>query len=102
MLKACLFAIDKYFDDHGVRVPVMASVTIFEGGRTLSAQTVEACWNSISHADLLSVGMNCALGPEQLRPYIEELSRDRAGLRQLLSQRRLAQRLWRLRRDAAR
>ncbi|HEV3136501.1 MAG TPA: methionine synthase, partial [Pirellulales bacterium] len=42
--------------------------------RTLSAQTVEACWNSISHADLLSVGMNCALGPEKLRPYIEELS----------------------------
>ena len=74
VLKACLFAIDKYFADHGVRLPVMASFTIFEGGRTLSAQTVEACWNSISHANLLSVGMNCALGPDKLRPYIEELS----------------------------
>ncbi|HEV7224811.1 MAG TPA: methionine synthase [Pirellulales bacterium] len=74
VLKACLFAIDKYFADHGVRLPVMASFTIFQGGRTLSAQTIEACWNSISHADLLSVGMNCALGPEHMRPYVEELS----------------------------
>jgi 5-methyltetrahydrofolate--homocysteine methyltransferase len=74
VMKACLFAIDRFFERSGVRVPVMASFTIFEGGRTLSAQTVEACWNSISHADLLSVGMNCALGPEKLRPYIEELS----------------------------
>jgi 5-methyltetrahydrofolate--homocysteine methyltransferase len=75
VLKACLFAIDKYFDDHGVRLPVMASFTIFQGGRTLSAQTIEACWNSISHADLLCVGMNCALGPEHMRPYVEELAR---------------------------
>ncbi|HEX4145293.1 MAG TPA: methionine synthase [Pirellulales bacterium] len=75
VLKACLFAIEKYFDDHGFRLPVMASFTIFEGGRTLSAQTVEACWNSISHANLLSVGINCALGPDKLRPYLEELSR---------------------------
>jgi len=75
VMKACLFAIDKYFDDHGVSLPVMASFTVFEGGRTLSAQTVEACWNSISHANLLSVGINCALGPDKLRPYIEELSR---------------------------
>jgi len=75
VLKACLFAIEKYFDDHGVRLPVMASFTIFDGGRTLSAQTVEACWNSISNANLLSVGMNCALGPDMLRPHVEELSR---------------------------
>ncbi len=75
VLKACLFAVDKYFEEHGVRLPVMASFTIFDGGRTLSAQTVEACWTSISHANLLSVGMNCALGPEMLRPYVEELSR---------------------------
>ena len=75
VLKAALFAIDQYFERSGVRLPVMASFTIFEGGRTLSAQTVEACWNSISHADLLSVGMNCALGPDMLRPYVEELSR---------------------------
>ena len=64
----------KYFDDHDVRLPVMASMTIFQGGRTLSAQTIEAAWNSIAHADLLSVGINCALGPEHMRPYLEELS----------------------------
>jgi 5-methyltetrahydrofolate--homocysteine methyltransferase len=75
VLKACLFAIEKYFDDHHIRLPVMASFTIFQGGRTLSAQTIEACWTSISHADLLSVGINCALGPEHMRPYVEELSR---------------------------
>ena len=75
VLKACLFAIDKYFEDHRLRLPVMASFTIFQGGRTLSAQTIEACWTSISHADLLSVGMNCALGPEHIRPYLEELSK---------------------------
>jgi 5-methyltetrahydrofolate--homocysteine methyltransferase len=75
VMKACLFAIDQYFEEHGVSVPVMASFTVFDGGRTLSAQTVEACWNSISHAKLLSVGINCALGPEMLRPYVEELSR---------------------------
>ena len=74
VLKACLFAIEKYFDDHGFRLPVMASFTIFERGRTLSAQTVEACWNSIAHANLLSVGINCALGPDKLRPHIEELA----------------------------
>ncbi|HWB14601.1 MAG TPA: methionine synthase [Pirellulales bacterium] len=75
VLKACLFAIEKYFDDHQIKLPVMASFTIFQGGRTLSAQTIEACWTSISHADLLSVGINCALGPEHMRPYVEELSR---------------------------
>ncbi|MGD9645633.1 MAG: methionine synthase [Pirellulales bacterium] len=75
VLKACLFAIDKYFADHGVRLPVMASFTIFNGGKTLSAQSVEAVWASISHAPLLSVGINCSLGPEMLRPYVEELSR---------------------------
>ncbi len=73
VLKACLFAIEKYFLEHNVRLPVMASITIFQGGRTLSAQTPEAAWLSISHADLLSVGINCALGPKQLRPYLEEM-----------------------------
>ena len=76
VLKSCLFAIDRYFAEHAdvKRLPVMASFTVFNGGRTLSAQTVEACWNSIAHANLFSVGINCALGPEKLRPYIEELS----------------------------
>ncbi|MCO6455316.1 MAG: methionine synthase [Pirellulaceae bacterium] len=75
-LKACLFAIDRYFTEHDVRLPVMVSVTITdEAGRTLSGQTIEAFWNSIAHVDLLSVGINCALGPEKMRPYIEELAR---------------------------
>jgi 5-methyltetrahydrofolate--homocysteine methyltransferase len=74
-LKAALFAIEKYFGDTGARLPVMASITITDAsGRTLSGQTVEACWNSISHAPLLSVGINCALGAKEMRPYIEELS----------------------------
>ena len=74
-LKACLFAIDRFFEEHGVRLPVLASVTIPDAsGRTLSGQTVAAMWNSISHFPLLSVGINCALGPERMRPYIEELS----------------------------
>ncbi len=74
VLKACLFAIEKYFDDSGNRVPVMASFTVFKDGRTLSGQTIEACWNSLAHVNLLSIGINCALGPEQVRPYVEELS----------------------------
>jgi 5-methyltetrahydrofolate--homocysteine methyltransferase len=74
-LKACLFAIEQFFADRQVRLPVMASVTITDAsGRTLSGQTVEAFWNSISHFDLLSVGINCALGPDKMRPYVEELS----------------------------
>jgi 5-methyltetrahydrofolate--homocysteine methyltransferase len=75
VLKACLHAIERVFADGGRRVPVMASFTVFEGGRTLSAQTVEACWTSISHIDLLSVGINCALGPEKLRTHVADLSR---------------------------
>jgi len=74
--KAALFAFEKYFEEAGRRVPVMVSVTITDNsGRTLSGQTVEAFWNSISHAKLLSVGINCALGGKQMRPYIQELSR---------------------------
>src|SRR2546430_12369381 len=73
-LKAALFAIQKLFDERGERIPVMASLTITDAsGRTLSGQTVEAAWNSISHAPLLSVGINCALGAKEMRPYIEEL-----------------------------
>ena len=74
-LKAALFAIDRYFESGGRRVPVMVSVTITDrSGRTLSGQTVEAFWNSISHMKPLSVGINCALGAKQMRPYIEELA----------------------------
>ncbi|HJT17073.1 MAG TPA: methionine synthase, partial [Thermoanaerobaculia bacterium] len=75
-LKAALFAIQKFFDDTGKRLPVMASITITDAsGRTLSGQTVEAAWNSISHAPLLTVGINCALGAKEMRPHIEELAR---------------------------
>ncbi|HZC58735.1 MAG TPA: methionine synthase, partial [Chthoniobacterales bacterium] len=75
-LKAALFAIDEYFEKLGYRLPVMASGTITDAsGRTLTGQTTEAFWISISHAPLLSVGLNCALGPKELRPYIEELAR---------------------------
>ena len=74
VLKACLFAIDKYFTDHGIRLPVMISGTIFENNRTLSAQTVEAFYLSVSHFDALSVGLNCAVGVDQMRPHIEALS----------------------------
>jgi 5-methyltetrahydrofolate--homocysteine methyltransferase len=74
-MKAALFAIEKCFLDLGRRLPVMASVTITDAsGRTLSGQTLEAFWNSISHAKLLTVGINCALGPENMRPYVEELA----------------------------
>jgi 5-methyltetrahydrofolate--homocysteine methyltransferase len=75
-LKACLFAIDRYFTETGNRLPVMVSATITDdAGRTLSGQTIEAFWNSVAHFDLLSVGINCALGPEKMRPYLEELSK---------------------------
>ncbi len=74
-LKAALFAIAKYFEDTGHSVPVIASGTITDAsGRTLSGQTLEAFCISISHFPLLGVGLNCALGPEELRPYVEELS----------------------------
>jgi 5-methyltetrahydrofolate--homocysteine methyltransferase len=74
-LKACLFAIEDCFQRLGVRLPTMVSVTITDrSGRTLSGQTLEAFCISIAHADLFSVGINCALGPELMRPYVEELS----------------------------
>jgi 5-methyltetrahydrofolate--homocysteine methyltransferase len=75
-LKAALFAIERLFDEIGRRLPVMASITITDNsGRTLSGQTMEAAWLSISHAPLLTVGINCALGPEQMRPYLQDLAR---------------------------
>ena len=93
--KAALFAIDKYFEDtrnnqeplpevknlsflgeKGKKIPVMVSGTITDAsGRTLSGQTTEAFWHSIRHADLISVGLNCALGADLLRPYVQELGR---------------------------
>src|SRR5881394_1035514 len=73
--KAALFAIDEHFEESGVRLPIMISGTITDAsGRTLSGQTAEAFWNSVRHARPLSVGFNCALGAQQLRPHIEELA----------------------------
>jgi 5-methyltetrahydrofolate--homocysteine methyltransferase len=73
--KAALFAIDNVFEEKGIRLPVMVSGTITDAsGRTLTGQTLEAFMVSVSHFPLLSIGLNCALGAEQLRPYVEELS----------------------------
>ncbi len=75
-LKASLFAISKLQDEIDYKIPVMISVTITDNsGRTLSGQTVEAFWNSINHAKPLSVGINCALGAEDMRPYMATLSK---------------------------
>jgi len=74
--KAALFAIQKFKEDHGVDVPIMISGTITDAsGRTLSGQTTEAFWNSLRHSEPFSIGLNCALGAEELRPYLKELSR---------------------------
>ncbi len=73
--KAAIYALEELFEDLGRRLPVMISGTITDAsGRTLSGQTTEAFWNSVRHANPLSVGLNCALGAEELRPYLEELS----------------------------
>ncbi len=74
--KAALFAIECCFEEVGYRVPVMISVTITDAsGRTLSGQTINAFYNSIRHAKPFSVGINCALGGKEMRPYMQELSR---------------------------
>ncbi len=73
--KAAIFAVGELFDDLGFEVPVMLSVTITDqSGRTLSGQTTEAFWNAVRHAHPLSVGINCALGPDLMRPYVSELA----------------------------
>ncbi|TMG80265.1 MAG: methionine synthase, partial [Betaproteobacteria bacterium] len=74
--KAALFAIEEAFERRGVRLPVIISGTITDAsGRTLSGQTTEAFYNSIRHARALAVGLNCALGAKELRPYVEELAK---------------------------
>ncbi|MCG8306064.1 MAG: methionine synthase [Cytophagales bacterium] len=74
--KAALFAISDIFEARREKIPVMVSGTITDAsGRTLSGQVTEAFWNSISHMDILSVGLNCALGADMMRTYIQELSR---------------------------
>jgi len=73
--KAALFAIEQLFEERATRIPVMVSGTITDAsGRTLSGQTVEAFWTSISHVPLLAAGFNCALGPEEMLPHIETIA----------------------------
>jgi 5-methyltetrahydrofolate--homocysteine methyltransferase len=73
--KAAIFAIERFFDAAGGRLPVMISGTITDqSGRTLTGQTTEAFWNSVRHARPLTIGLNCALGAKLMRPYIEELA----------------------------
>ncbi len=74
--KAALFALETLFEEIGRKLPIMVSGTITDAsGRTLSGQTTEAFWISVKHADLLSVGLNCALGAKELTPFLKELSR---------------------------
>jgi 5-methyltetrahydrofolate--homocysteine methyltransferase len=74
--KAAIYAVKELFDELGFDVPLMLSVTITDqSGRTLSGQTPEAFWHSVRHAKPLSVGINCALGPDLMRPFVADLAR---------------------------
>jgi 5-methyltetrahydrofolate--homocysteine methyltransferase len=75
VVKAALFAVEKYFNEHGLRIPVMVSGTIYHpGGRTLFSQTPEAFYISVAHFDALAIGFNCAVGADLLRPAVESLA----------------------------
>jgi 5-methyltetrahydrofolate--homocysteine methyltransferase len=74
--KAAIVAVQEVFDEKGRALPIMISVTITDrSGRTLSGQTVEAFWTAVAHAEPLSVGINCALGASEMRPYLAELAK---------------------------
>jgi 5-methyltetrahydrofolate--homocysteine methyltransferase len=72
--KSCLVAIENVFKRRGERVPVMLSATMFPGGVTMTGQQLEAFWISVSHFPMLSVGLNCGLGAQEMRPYVERLA----------------------------
>lgn len=75
--KACLYAIDEVFEEKEIELPIMVSGTITDAsGRTLSGQTAEAFLTSVSHIDLLSVGFNCALGANMMKPYLEVIAKN--------------------------
>lgn len=75
-LKAAIFAIDQFFDSREETLPVMLSITITDrAGRTLSGQTPEACWHSTKHVKPISIGVNCALGANEMRPHVQSLAR---------------------------
>ncbi len=74
--KAAIFALETLFEERGRRWPIIISGTITDAsGRTLSGQVTEAFWNAVRHANPLAIGLNCALGAKEIRPYIAELSR---------------------------
>ncbi|QGJ69666.1 5-methyltetrahydrofolate--homocysteine methyltransferase [Planctomycetales bacterium 10988] len=77
-LKACLFAISQYFRDNDIWLPVMTSLTVTDPSgnsmTTMTGQTIDAFWTSIKHAPLFSVGLNCAFGPDKMRPYLQEMA----------------------------
>ena len=96
--KAALFAIDSVFEEKKIRLPVMVSGTITDAsGRTLTGQTLEAFIVSVSHFPLFSIGLNCALGAEQLRPFVEELSSKTGFLCFCSSKCRTAKPVWGIR-----
>ena len=94
--KAAIYAIKKYFrDTKKPELPIMISGTITDAsGRTLSGQTLEAFYISVSHANPLSVGLNCALGAKEMRPHIEELSEIASLLHFCISKRGTSKCLW--------
>ena len=101
--KAAIFACEEVFAERGVRLPVMISGTITDlSGRTLSGQTPTAFWHSVRHARPFTIGLNCALGADAMREHLAEISDVADTLRLRLSQRRPAQRIRPLRRDARR
>ena len=76
-MKAGIVATEEVFDEKGIRLPLMISVTVTDrSGRTLSGQTIDAFWVTIAHARPFSVGVNCALGARDMRPYVEDLARN--------------------------
>ena len=99
--KAAIVASRRAMNAHGTQLPLMISGTITDrSGRTLSGQTPAAFWQSIRHAQPLTVGLNCALGAEEMRPHLQELADRRRHARVRVPERRPAQRARRLRRDA--
>jgi len=73
--KAAIFALEELFEDRNIRIPVFLSGTVVDNsGRTLSGQTNEAFWNSVSHAKPFAIGLNCALGASDMHPYVASLS----------------------------
>jgi 5-methyltetrahydrofolate--homocysteine methyltransferase len=73
--KAALVAIQEVFEQDGVNMPIIVSAAVGRGGETMiSAQTAEALWNAVAHVNPLAIGLNCSLGPDLMKPFLEELS----------------------------